>query len=302
MKAPPKDGRMVVYVVTCGASGRRYVGVTCKTSVERWTQHVHHARSGRLNTPFHQAIREFGTDHFALEDLFIANSRVDAGWAEKLFIEQFQTVCPAGFNRTHGGEPNERWSDAAKAKASASHKGKPWTEAKREKMRIIQQSPEYRAKMRAAAADRPRPPLSDATKQKLRDATIRQLSSPEARAALSEKAKKRMADPARRAHLREVAFQQRSDPMYVARQAAGQAVALERPGVREGQSERQKKRMQNPEARNKIAASMRNRHADPEYRARFLATRRGRWSSSITTGNMGSQHCIMSGASMEGRK
>lgn len=47
-----------------------------------------------------------------------------------------------------------KWSSESRAKASASHKGRPWTPEFRATMEQIQNSPEYRAKMRAAHARR----------------------------------------------------------------------------------------------------------------------------------------------------
>lgn len=57
------------------------------------------------------------------------------------------TMTDEGKQRLREFRTGNKWSDEARAKASASKRGKPWSEARRKHV----QDPEYRAKMKAAS-------------------------------------------------------------------------------------------------------------------------------------------------------
>lgn len=259
--------RVTVYKVTCLHDGRVYVGITVRTPPDRFRQHGDHAMSGRLDGPFHRAIRQHGRDGFLVETLFVAFSRRDAGWAEKLFVKQFDCVAPRGFNLTHGGEPDARWSDASRAKASASYKGRPWTDEKRAQMAITQQTPEYREKMRAASAKRTKQPVSDETREKLRQAAIKQFSDLAARQASSDRAQARMADPVRRKALSETALDNWSKPDYREKHKAAMKVVVANPEYLQNVGAATSRRMADPANREVISKAVKLRFADPEFRA-----------------------------------
>ncbi len=262
-----------VYKVTHVASGRHYIGITVKEEAFRFRQHVQHATSGRLSTPLHVAIREFGAEAFIVEHIATAFTRKDAGEIEKLLILETNCVTPNGFNGNYGGEPDARWTDEAKARASASHKGRAWTPEFRAKMSVIQQTPEYREKMRAAnaKAQADRKPMTEETREKLRQAAIAQFSDPAAREASSERARALMADPDRRALSRDVANRNWADPAYRAKHQGAMDAVFSDEDYRARLNASQSVRMANPALRQKLSESLKRHMSDPENRAKIRA-------------------------------
>ena len=91
-------------------TGRRYIGLTQMTMMQRWNRHVYSARRLKQGRPvvtshFPNAIRMYGKDAFAHEVLEICNSLEAANLAEEKWIQHFDTRNPAkGFNLAKGGE------------------------------------------------------------------------------------------------------------------------------------------------------------------------------------------------------
>ncbi len=88
------------------ASGRRYVGLTKKTMMERWNQHVYCAerKAGKGCAHFWAAIRKYGRDAFLHEVLGTFDYVEAANAAEKRWIEELGTRDPGrGFNLAKGG-------------------------------------------------------------------------------------------------------------------------------------------------------------------------------------------------------
>lgn len=99
--------RWTIYCHTHIDSGRRYVGLTKKTFLQRWNQHVYTAnktKSGKGFSHFANAIRKYGKDAFSHEVLETCASLEVANLAEECWIELFDTRNPReGFNLTKGG-------------------------------------------------------------------------------------------------------------------------------------------------------------------------------------------------------
>lgn len=176
LKAGPKR-IWSLYVITHVATGRQYVGATCRIN-RRWREHLRFADSG-ATTALASAVRQYGSDAFTFDVVACAASREDACDAERLLIIQFGTKAPAGFNLTDGGIGSRGLPDdiieriAAKcrgrkvdpavlAKRSASQKGikrsaafKAAVSAARKGQRL---SAEHRAKLSAAKIGKKRAP------------------------------------------------------------------------------------------------------------------------------------------------
>jgi hypothetical protein len=95
-----------IYCHTHVASGRRYIGMTKKTMLRRWNQHVY--ISGLLVkigwSHFANAIREYGKDAFEHKVLETCETLEAANAAEERWIEKFETRDrEKGFNIRRGG-------------------------------------------------------------------------------------------------------------------------------------------------------------------------------------------------------
>jgi hypothetical protein len=98
-----------VWTVYCHihiTSGRLYVGLTKKTMLQRWNQHVY--MSGLVIkkgwSHFANAIRKYGRDAFEHEVLGVYDTLEAANAAEERWIDQLGTRDPSkGFNLMRGG-------------------------------------------------------------------------------------------------------------------------------------------------------------------------------------------------------
>jgi group I intron endonuclease len=96
-----------VYVSTCLANYKSYVGQTTQGVQKRWKLHLRCARSPR--TPayrnlFSKAIRKHGSGAFEHQTLSVAGSQAELDNLEKIWIILFQTKVPNGYNLTDGGD------------------------------------------------------------------------------------------------------------------------------------------------------------------------------------------------------
>lgn len=98
--------RWVIYCHTHTESGRRYVGLTKKTMLQRWNNHVLNAKRklGKGCRHFWNAIRKYGPEAFTHEVLEVCHNLEVANLAEECWIELFDTRNPEkGFNLIRGG-------------------------------------------------------------------------------------------------------------------------------------------------------------------------------------------------------
>ena len=184
-----------VYSITCCASGKMYIGITCKTIAQRWKQHIKDSRRiNVMNSVFYRAMRFYGEDNFEIKEIFCAFDAMSAQRIERELILEWQTIAPFGLNTSTGGEnfAGRVMSDEVKAKISAKKKGVKMPREAVEKSaasrRGLKASDEHRAKHREAFNN-----------PKVRAAMLAPLdqwrNSKEGRACASERFKKLWADP-----------------------------------------------------------------------------------------------------------
>lgn len=165
---------MLAYLITCGPSGKRYVGITTQSVADRWKQHLKDSqrrlsREGALA----RAIRKYGAESFSIEPICVSWSWKNLCSLETALIAQWNTKAPNGYNLTSGGEGVVGYQRTAediersaakhrgkpchantRAAASRTHLGKPKSESQRAKIaaarRGIPQSIETRRKLSAA--------------------------------------------------------------------------------------------------------------------------------------------------------
>ena len=94
---------MIIYKITNDVNGKSYIGQTKRTLSYRWSMHKSFTKRGS-NYAFHSAIREYGAEHFHVEQIDIASDIEEACIKEKYWIEKLGTMVPNGYNMTHGGE------------------------------------------------------------------------------------------------------------------------------------------------------------------------------------------------------
>jgi hypothetical protein len=146
----------IVYCHTHIESGRRYIGLTKKTLLQRWNQHLYKSKRPR-KSHFWNAIRKYGKEAFSHEVLQTCSTLRLANRAEVRWIERYKTRDPLfGFNLARGGDsrPNfpgqNPWDRPDyRAKSLPGLIARTHTPQSRANSRAAVQSPEVRAKISA---------------------------------------------------------------------------------------------------------------------------------------------------------
>ena len=125
-----------VYCVTNSVNGKQYIGQTIRSIVERWRYHVRDAKLGSM-CALHCAIRKYGVDAFAVEQLDSADSLEELNCKEAHYIGALQTFAPAGYNVTTGGDSFEHSVETCR-KISETHLGKVVSEETRQRISAAQ--------------------------------------------------------------------------------------------------------------------------------------------------------------------
>lgn len=115
-----------VYLLTCAANGKQYVGQTTQNLKYRFDQHFYSSRktsSSRRNTPLAKAIRKYGKDNFSISLLCSCSSQDELNLMEDLYIACLGTLVDnGGYNLERGGAKGKS-SEATKALQSLQRRG-----------------------------------------------------------------------------------------------------------------------------------------------------------------------------------
>jgi predicted GIY-YIG superfamily endonuclease len=185
-----------VYIITNKANGKQYVGIA-KDLKRRWKQHV----SADGSSPaLHAAMKKYGESGFVFSHICDAFDFEAACDLERMLIQQHNTKAPFGYNLTDGGEgvvgrPMTDQDKQIRKIASSAYiakltveerslkfgrKGKiPNEETLKKRSESLKgknlgkkRSEEVRAKMSASHKARTRNPLSEETKEKIRQSLL----------------------------------------------------------------------------------------------------------------------------------
>ena len=85
-------------------SGKSYIGITSKTTEQRWEKHKEHAFGKRDAGALYSALRKYGHENFIVETLVICDKWDYLCELEKKAINSYRTKSPHGYNITDGGE------------------------------------------------------------------------------------------------------------------------------------------------------------------------------------------------------
>lgn len=113
---------MIIYKITNAINNKIYVGKTTKSLARRFAQHLSLARQGR-GYAIHQAIRKHGESAFDIVELCICSNEEEFHRVETSYIEDLDTMCPNGYNKTFGGLGETRTKESY-SKQSSKMKGR----------------------------------------------------------------------------------------------------------------------------------------------------------------------------------
>jgi hypothetical protein len=91
------------YRITNAVSGKSYIGITRHDVDDRWAEHRYRANSKRRRKGIlHHAIKSYGPEVFSVEHLCSSHSWDAIVAAERLLIDQYDTLAPNGYNQIRG--------------------------------------------------------------------------------------------------------------------------------------------------------------------------------------------------------
>lgn len=120
------DKIYTIYKVTNQVNGKSYIGYSSDWK-SRKRMHKHNANTKKQNYIFHNAIRKYGFESFSWEILYQSKDKNHTlEEMEDLFINEYNTASPNGYNMKGGGVGGNLSSDSRR-KISESRTGMKFT-------------------------------------------------------------------------------------------------------------------------------------------------------------------------------
>jgi group I intron endonuclease len=171
---------MHIYLFINKTNNKMYVGQSVQEPDARFKAHKSNAKSEtyRDKQAITRAIHKYGWDGFTRHVLEVCESQEAMNLAETYWVAHYNCMSPLGYNLTTGGGNFGKQSAETIEKRAAAHRGRKCSDATRKKMsesklgKVI--SEDHRRKcaenFRKAAEQNTGVPLSEETKEKLRQA------------------------------------------------------------------------------------------------------------------------------------
>jgi group I intron endonuclease len=107
---------MQIYKITNLITGKVYIGQTIMTLKRRWAVH----RAAKRDTPLCRSIKKHGADKFKIEAICSALTEEALDDLEILFIKEYNSLAPNGYNILPGGNASQcrgqsAWNKGRKA-------------------------------------------------------------------------------------------------------------------------------------------------------------------------------------------
>lgn len=137
---------MIIYKITNKINNKQYVGLTEKSIIERFEQHIKLSKNGKYY--LHNAIKKYGKDNFIIEEIEKCNSIDELKQREIYWIKKLNSKTPNGYNMTDGGDGLLNPSSEIREKMSKAKKGKKLSDSHKFKLHLasLNQSEETRKK------------------------------------------------------------------------------------------------------------------------------------------------------------
>ena len=115
-----------IYLLTCAANGKQYVGQTTQNLKARFDQHFYSSRKSapvRSSTPLSNAIKKYGKENFSISLLCSCYSQGELNLMEDLYIACLGTLVDnGGYNLERGGAKGKS-SERTKSLQSQQRRG-----------------------------------------------------------------------------------------------------------------------------------------------------------------------------------
>lgn len=236
---------MKIYCITNSINDKQYVGQTTKSIAARWKQHC--LLSGRCRA-LESAIRKYGVGAFSIMEIASAESQYELDRLEQFWIAELNTVSPAGYNLSGGGNGAGKMHESTRAIISANAR----RQEHLDRFEEIRNRPEVREK------------LSSELKARWADDRYKEKTGASIKAALNKPEVK-----ARRRTALRIAW---AKPENKIKLLAAQAKALANPESNEKRADSMRCAWNEPGAREQRASAIRAAKSTPEFKARYAAT------------------------------
>ena len=124
-----------VYKIQNTENGKCYIGITSRTVLQRWDEHISRARCGIRNSRLYDAIRKYGKEKFEVTTIDSIDCEDSVRELEKHYIQELDTY-ENGYNCNLGGNGFLVFPDEIRKKISESQKGKTISKESRKKMSL----------------------------------------------------------------------------------------------------------------------------------------------------------------------
>lgn len=95
---------MIVYMITNNINNKKYIGITSKKIEERFEMHRKNARK-KINRYLYDAMNKYGLENFSISIIDdSASNWEDLQKKEIIYIKEYNTLSPDGYNMTSGGD------------------------------------------------------------------------------------------------------------------------------------------------------------------------------------------------------
>ena len=89
-----------IYRITNRINGKQYIGQTSRTLKRRFFEHSNNKKNSLIS----QAIRKYGKENFAIEQIDLCETVEQANEREQYYVALHNTITPNGYNLTSGGQ------------------------------------------------------------------------------------------------------------------------------------------------------------------------------------------------------
>ncbi len=124
-----------VYKVTNTENGKSYIGITSRSTEERWKEHLSRAKNGLRNSRIYAAIRKYGVEKFEVTTIDQVDCEDSVRELEKKYIQKFDSY-KNGYNCNFGGHGFLTFPDDIRKKISEAQKGKVISKETKKKMSV----------------------------------------------------------------------------------------------------------------------------------------------------------------------
>jgi group I intron endonuclease len=124
-----------IYLIINLINNKKYVGQTCQTVKQRWSDHLQTDRT-KNSFPLYHAIKKYGKDNFVISEIDYTEDIDEANRKEIYWGLFYDTLSPQGYSLRLGGRKTIHLSEEIKNRIRISNTGKKISEEAKAKLKL----------------------------------------------------------------------------------------------------------------------------------------------------------------------